>query len=51
MRKSSFVAHLSTLYKAHTQSKVLSKQAQSDSDLIIDVPFFYDPRKQSFIKL
>jgi hypothetical protein len=46
-----FVGHLAVLVDIHTVSQIFSKEAQSDSNLVIDVPTFQDATKARFEKL
>jgi hypothetical protein len=46
-----FVGHLVVLVDVHTVSKIFSKEAQSDSNLVIDVPTFQETAKLHFTKL
>jgi hypothetical protein len=51
LKQFKLVANLIILVDAHPISKIFSKEAQSDANLIIDILTFTDRAKQDLIKL
>jgi hypothetical protein len=46
-----FVAHISVIGDVHTVSDIFSKEAQSDVNLVLDVPTFQEKAKARFREL
>ena len=51
MSQFKFVGHLMVIGDVHTISAIFSKEAQSDANLVLDIPTFQDDAKARFRKL